>query len=109
MALRMEGQPLLLQLAVWACVVVYVVSFLTVLYSIFIVLWRTNGLVDRAEDRELGWGERQGRKFSRVSRFLVADEFRSVRMLAFGACAGAAMSFGLLVLLVVSFGEQMPK
>lgn len=106
MTLHMEGQPFLLQIAVLACVFVFLASFLTALYANVIVISRTGLLLNRAEDRALSWGERAGRKTSRFNRFLVADEFRPLRRLCFGAWAGATVSFGLLFLLIVLFGER---
>lgn len=106
MALKMEGQSLLLQLAVWACVGAFLVSFAVALWTNIIAVTRTGGLVNRPEDEGLKWGERQGRKSSRLSRFFVAEDFRSLRKLAFGAWGGAALSFGSLLLLIFLFGDR---
>lgn len=105
MTLRMEGQTLLLQLAVWACFGAFVVSFAVALWVNIRVLGRTGCLVNRSEDQDLSWGERQGRKHSRFDRFLVAEEFRSLRKVAFTAWTGAALSFASLLLLIFLFGE----
>lgn len=106
MTLNMEGQPFLLQFALWACISVFLPSFVTALYANILAISRTGVLLNRAEDRALSWGERAGRRSSRFNRFLVADEFRSLRRLCFGARAGATVSFGLLFLLIVLFGER---
>jgi hypothetical protein len=109
MTLKMEGQPFLLQFAVWACVIVFVAGFFTALYANLLVISRTGGLINRAEDQGLSWGERQGRKFSRFSRFFVGDEFRSLRRLSFGAWTSTAVSFGLLLSLMLLFGERTSR
>jgi hypothetical protein len=75
----MEGQLSLLHFAVLACAFVFVVSFFTTLYATLLVGVRAGAGVNRAEERELSWGERSGRANSRFGRFLVADEFRSLR------------------------------
>ena len=51
----MEG---LLYLAVGVCSVMLIVSVIAYLCAIFLVISRTE---DRAEERELSWGERAGR------------------------------------------------
>jgi hypothetical protein len=99
MRLNMEALPLILHLAVLVSAFVFVVSFCVAFYANLLVYSRTWKPGDRAKDRELSWGERAGREASRFNEFLVADEFRSLRRLLFGAWAGAAGSFGLLLLL----------
>lgn len=106
MRLSMEGQPFLLHLALWACALVFLVSFFIALYANILVLRKTGALVDRAEDQALSWGERAGRKTSNLNRFFVASEFRSLRRLCFSAWAGAIGSFGFLLLLLAAFGER---
>ena len=98
----MEG---LLYLAVGVCSVMLIVSVIAYLCAIFLVISRTE---DRAEERELSWGERAGRANSRFGRFFVADEFRSLRRLLFGASVGAIGSFGLLLLLIAVIGKRPP-
>ena len=92
MTLDMEGQPFLLQFSVWACVFVFLASFVTALYANMLVINRTEVLLNRAEDRALSCGERANRKTSRFNRFLVADEFRSLRRLCLGAWTGATVA-----------------
>jgi hypothetical protein len=59
-----------------------------------------------AEEQELSWGERAGRANSRFGRFFVADEFKSLRRLLFGALVGVIGSFGLLLLLIAVIGKR---
>jgi hypothetical protein len=106
MTLKMEGQPFILQLAVWACVIAFLVSSAVALYANVMAISRTGCLLNRAEERGLGWGERQGRKSSRFGRFFVAEEFRSLRRLSYSAWTGAALSFGSLLLLIFLFGDR---
>jgi hypothetical protein len=103
MRLCMEG---LLYLAVGVCSVMLIVSVIAYLCAIFLVISRTGAVVDRAEERELSWGERAGRANSRFGRFFVANEFRSLRRLLFGASVGAIGSFGLLLLLIEVIGKR---
>ncbi len=91
----MEGQPFLLQFAVWACVIIFFVGFFTALYANLLVISKTGGVINRTEDQGLDWGERHGRKFSRFSRFFVDDDFRPLRRFSFGAWTSTAVSFGL--------------
>jgi hypothetical protein len=97
----------LLQWAVWGCVAIFVVCFIAAFYAQLFVIGRTGALTNRAEDQGLSWGERQGRKVSRFNSFFVGGEFRSLRRLIFGAYTGAAMSFGVLLFLIVLFGERV--
>ena len=97
MRLSMEG---LLHLAVGVCSVMLIVSAIAYIYAIFLVISRTGAGGDPAEDRGLSWGERAGRANSQFGRFFVADEFRSLRRLLFGALVGVIGSFGLLLLLI---------
>jgi hypothetical protein len=76
------------------------------IYSILLVIVRTGTLVDRAEDRGLGWSVRAARRMQRSSAFFIADEFRSLRRLLFGAWVGVIGSFGLLWLLL-ALGKRM--
>ena len=103
MRLSMEG---LLYLAVGVSSVMMIVSVIAYLCAIFLVISRTGAAVDWAEERELSWGERAGRVNSRFGRFFVADEFRSLRKLLFGAAVGAIGSFGLLLLLITVIGKR---
>ncbi len=105
MTLKMEGQPFLLQLVVWACVTSFLVCFAVALYANIMAIRRTGRLINRAEDRDR-WGERQGRKSSRFGRFFVAEEFRSLRRLSYSAWTGAVLSFGSLLLLIFLFGDR---
>ncbi|MBZ9891879.1 hypothetical protein EN962_16610 [Mesorhizobium sp. M7A.F.Ca.CA.001.09.2.1] len=106
MHLDLHGKPILLTIAVWACTAGCLAGAAAIFYSIILVLGRTGALVDTTEERSLGWSERAGRRNSRFNRFLVADEFRSLRKLLFGAWAGFLVSFGLLSLLIFLFGER---
>jgi hypothetical protein len=92
----MEPLRLILHLAVLVCMAGFVVSFCVFFYAGLLVYSRTWKPGDR--DRKLSWGERAGRSASSFNEFLVADEFRSLRRLYFGAWAGAIGSFGLLTL-----------
>jgi hypothetical protein len=106
MTLKMEGQPFPLQLVVWACVIAFLVCFAVALYANIMAIRRTGGLINRAEDQDRSWGERQGRKSSRFGRFFVAEEFRSLRRLSYSAWTGAVLSFGSLLLLMFLFGDR---
>lgn len=105
MTLRIEGQPFLLQFAIWACVAVFVVSFIAGFCGLLLAYSRLSVLANRMEDKKLSWGERL-RQSSRANNFFIADEFRLLRRVIFSAWAGAIMSFGLLALLIVLFGER---
>lgn len=56
MHLRMDGQPFLLQLAVWACAAVFAASFVSALCVNLLALSRTGALMSKADERELSWG-----------------------------------------------------
>jgi len=99
MRLNMDVLPFILNLAVVVCALAFVVSFCVFFYANLLVHSRTWKPGDQAKERELSWGERAGRGASRFNDFLVADEFKSLRRLLIGAWAGAAGSFGLLLLL----------
>jgi hypothetical protein len=101
MRLSLEG---LLYLAVGVCSVVLIASAIAYLYAILLLISRTGAV--RAEEQELSWGERAGRANSRFGRFFVADEFKSLRRLLFGALVGGIGSFGLLLLLVAVIGKR---
>ncbi|MBZ9741781.1 MULTISPECIES: hypothetical protein [unclassified Mesorhizobium] len=106
MKLVMEGQPLLVHLAVWACVAVFLVSFLGVLCGIYLALTRTEALVTKVDERALPYWERAARKNSRVSSILVQSEFKYLRRLMFSAIAGSLASFGSLLLIIRVFGTR---
>jgi hypothetical protein len=107
MTLNSEGQPLL-QFALWACFFLCAAGLFTAIYASILAISRTGALINRVEDRSFRWGERAGRKSSRMNRFLVANEFRSLRKLYFGAWTVTILSFGLLFFLVAFFGERKP-
>jgi hypothetical protein len=100
----MEGQVSFLHFAVLVCAFVFGVSFFTTLYAILLVGVRTGAVANRAEERELSWGERAGRANSRFGRFFVADEFKSLRRLYFGAWMTTIGSAGLGLLLLFIAG-----
>src|SRR5262245_11667118 len=101
MRLSMEG---LLYLAVGVCSVMLIVSAIAYLCAIFLLITRTGAY--RAEERGLSWSEQAGRANSRFGLFFIADEFRSLRRLLFGALAGVIGSFGLLLLLIAVIGKR---
>jgi hypothetical protein len=101
----MQDQLSLLHLAALVCAFVFVVSFFSTLYATLLVGVRTGAVVDRAEERDLSWGERAGRANSRFGRFFVADEFRSLRRLYFGAWMATIGSAGLGLLLLFIAGR----
>jgi hypothetical protein len=101
----MEGQLSFLHFAVLVCALVFVVSFFTALYATLLVGTRTGASINRAEERELSWGERAGRANSRFGRFFIADEFRSLRKLYFGAWMATIGSLGLGLLLLLIAGR----
>lgn len=103
MRLSMEG---LLNLAAGVCSLMLIVSVIAYICAIFLVISRTGAGADRADERELSWGERAGRANSRLGLFLVADEFRSLRRLLLGAAVGAIGSFGLLLMLIAVIGKR---
>lgn len=97
--LAMGSLTFLLHLAAGVCALVLLVSFCTAFYAGLLVHARI-GLPEPGE-RKLGWGERAGHGAARFNRFLVDDEFRSLRRLYFGAWTVVVASFGLLSLLVL--------
>jgi hypothetical protein len=96
----MEEQLSFLHIAVLVCMCVLFVSFFATLYATFLVITRTEALANQAEERLLSWGERAGRANSCFGRFLIADEFRPLRRLYFGAWIATIGSFGLSLLLL---------
>jgi hypothetical protein len=105
MTLKLDGQPVLLQVAVWVCALGFVISFFTAFFTQMVILTRTEATVDRPEDRALSWGERAARKESRLNKFHFAEEFRSLRRLSVAGWTGTFVSLGLLLLLTSLFGE----
>jgi hypothetical protein len=95
-------QPPLLTAAAGVCLIVFVVSFCTAFYATFVVI---GTVADRADERELRWGERAARQVSRWGQILVADEHKSLRRLYFSGWAGALGSAGLSALLMALFGK----
>jgi hypothetical protein len=95
-------QPPLLTVAVGVCLIVFIVSFCMTFYATFLVL---RALADRADERELSWGERARRNMRRWIEFLVADEYKSLRRLYFSGWAGTLGSAGLFSLLMFLFGK----
>jgi hypothetical protein len=105
------GSPSLLQLAeaaaVGACVLVFLASFFATWYLTLLIGVRTGAMIELPEERGLSWGERAGRKNSRGNRFWVADEFRSLRRLYFGAIASLIGSAVLAWLLLALFAGRL--
>jgi len=94
----MEELLSFLHIAVLVCMCALFVSFFATLYATFLVITRTEALANQAEERLLSWGERAGRANTRFGRFLIADEFKSLRRLFFGAWIATIASFGFSVL-----------
>ncbi len=94
----MEAPAIILQVAALVCGLSFLASFCVMFYATLLVYSRTWKLGDRAKD--LCKGERAWRASRGFNDFLVADEFRSLRRLYFGAWAGVIVSFGLLSLFV---------
>jgi hypothetical protein len=101
----MKDQFSFLHIAALVSFVVFVLSFFTAFYATLLVIARTGP--NRAEERELSWGERAGRANSRLGRFFIADEFRSLRRLYFGASMATIGSFGLCFHAVASRADLM--
>jgi hypothetical protein len=95
-----------LHYAAAACAVVFVVNFFAALYATLLIGLRTGAVVNRADERHLSWGERAGRANSRLGRFFVEDEFRSLRRLYFGAWLTMIASAGLGFLLLFLAGRS---
>lgn len=108
MTLKFLGQPLLLQIAMLACVIVNLASFFTFFVTTIVVISKIDGQCRQAENQNTRWGERAGRQFSQFSRFLVDDEFKSLRQIYLLAFLSAIISFGLIMLLIFIFGERTP-
>ncbi|MBZ9764138.1 hypothetical protein LB553_25135 [Mesorhizobium sp. CA8] len=106
MQLVMEGQPLLVHLAVGAGVAVFLVSFVGMLYGIYLTLTKTEALATKPDERGLPYWERAARKNSRASGIFVRSEFKHLRYLLFAAVIGGLGSFGTLLLIVYVFGER---
>ena len=94
-----------LHFAVMACALAFLVSFFTMLYATLMVIVRTGAGVNLAEERELSWGERAGRANSRFGLFLVADKWRWLRRIYFGAWLATLGSAGLGFLLLFIAGR----
>jgi hypothetical protein len=103
----MEGALVLIALAAGACALVFVASFFTALYTILLAGARSGALVSLPEERDLSWGERAGRRNSRGNRVFVADEFRPLRRLLFGAVMAMIGSFALLWLLLAAIAPRI--
>jgi hypothetical protein len=95
-------QPPLLTVSAGVCLIVFLASFCTAFYTTFAII---GILADRADERELRWGERAARKMSRYGEFLLADEHRRLRRLYVTAWAGTFGSAGLFSLLMFLFGK----
>jgi hypothetical protein len=96
-------QPPVLTVAAGVCLVVFLVSFCSTFYATFAII---GALAERADERELRWGERASRQMSRFGAFFLADEFRSLRRLYLSGWAGALGSIGLFSLLMFLFGRS---
>lgn len=106
MKLVMAGQPLFVHLAVWTCVAVFLVSFLGMLCSIYLILTKTEALVTKPNERGLPYWERAARKNSRASSIFIRSEFKYLRYLACFAIIGGLGSFGCLLLIIGVFGTR---
>src|SRR5690242_10907545 len=95
-------QPPLLTAAAGVCLIVFLVSFCTAFYATFVII---GTVAERANERELRWGERGARQISRFGQFLLADEHQRLRGRYFGAWAGLLGSAGLFALLMFLFGK----
>jgi hypothetical protein len=90
MRFEWANQPRLLTVAAGVCLIVFVASFCAAFYTTFAII---GALADRADERELRWGERASRKMSRFGELFVADEHKSLRRLYFSAWAFPADVF----------------
>jgi hypothetical protein len=108
MTLKFQGQPLLLQIAMLACVIVNLASFFTFFVTTIVVISKIDGQSRQAENHNIRWGERAGQQFSQFSRFLVDDEFKSLRQIYLLASLSAIISLGLIMSLIFVFGEKAP-
>lgn len=102
----MAGQPLILKLIVGTCFGACLVSFAVIFWVIIRVLIKTGCLIDKPEDHDLDWRERQARRRNRFDRYYVADEFRPLRKAAAIAWTAWLLSFSSLLLIGFLFGER---
>lgn len=106
MKLVMEGQPLLVHLAIWTCVAVFLVSLVGVLLSIYLILTKTDALATKPDEVRLSYWQRAARKNSRASSIFTQNEFKYLRYLSASAIIGSLGSFGTLLLIIGIFGER---
>lgn len=106
MKLVLEGQPPLVHLGVWVCVVVLIVSFVGILCGIYLTLTKTEALVTKRNEVNLSYWERAARKNSRAGDIFITPHLRSLRYLLFTSTIGFFGSFGILTAIIGIFGER---
>ena len=108
MVLHIEEQPLLVQSIFWIAAAGFLISFAAVLVSILLVIVRTKALQSSETERHLSYGERQGRQFSRATSYLTDIRYRRLRNVQFAVTAGAFLSFGTMMAIIMIFGTNRP-
>ena len=106
MKLELEGQPLILQIAVVTCMIGFAASFLVAFVSQIVLMGRSGILGSRQEDGDLSWGERSARANIRFSKVFTEEEFRPLRRIWTSGWVGAIVSLGVLFLIMAIFGER---
>lgn len=106
MKLIMEGQSILVHLGVWACVAVFLVSFIGMLCGIFLILTKTEALATKFDEVGLSYWVRASRKNNRASSIFIQPRFKNLRYLLFASIVGCLSSFGILFAIIGIFGER---
>ncbi|MFC3205814.1 hypothetical protein [Aquamicrobium soli] len=106
MTLKIDGQSFFLQIGVWGCVTMFLVSFLTFAVAYFLMITKVAELNRPSEFSGYSFWERSGRCDSSFSRlFFFSPEIQGLRRLIYCAGTGAILSFGSLLSLVLIFGD----
>jgi hypothetical protein len=106
MKLVLEGQPTLVHLGVWICVVGLIVSFVGILCGIYLTLTKTGALITKRNEVNLSYWERAARKNSRAGDIFIAPHLRSLRYLLFTSTLAFFGLFGILSAIIGIFGER---
>jgi len=101
----MAGQPILVNPGFWACVAVFLVSFVGMLCVIFLILTKTEALATKPEEIGLSYWVRAARKNNRASSIFIEQRFKNLRFLMFASIIGCLGSFGILFAIGI-FGER---
>lgn len=97
---------MLVHLTVWACLAIFLVSFIGFLSSLVLSLAKTKALSREPDDAKLSYWERAARANTCSSGIFLRPDLRSLCYLLFASIVGCYGSLAALSAIMSIFGER---